>query len=179
MAVTRCPHCSAENHPSAAFCVSCGKALPGQDPLMPRVITESRAAKSELGKGLLSDELKKQLKKATTALLAVCILQLIGGTILLSIAEANNSKLGAGAFVVVYGIALLFFGLFLWARKNPFPAAIVGLVLFVTVHAMDAIADPTAIAKGMIVKIIVIVVLAQAIRAGHQYNNLVRGLSQG
>src|SRR2546427_4135973 len=82
MAVTRCPHCSAENHPSAAFCVSCGKALPGQDPLMPRVITESRAAKSELGKGLLSDELKKQLKKATTALLAVCILQLIGGTII-------------------------------------------------------------------------------------------------
>src|SRR2546427_9145614 len=36
-----------------SFCVSCGKALPGQDPLMPRVITESRAAKSELGKGLL------------------------------------------------------------------------------------------------------------------------------
>ena len=74
----------------------------------------------------------------------------------------------------VFGIGAAFFGLFLWARRNPFPAAVVGLVLFVSVHLFEAVMDPHSLYRGLIMKAIVIVVLARAVSQTGRYRQLLR-----
>ena len=171
-----CPHCGESNEDNAAFCAVCGKALPKVEPHGPRVIEGQAEAATSAGRALQSDELRKQLRKASVALLVVAILQWVFGTVLLLII---GRRLPTYAYASVYVIGLFFFGLYLWARRNPLPAAICGLVLFVTVHLLDALADPTALARGIVVKIIIIVVLVQAISAGARYRKLQRQMVTG
>jgi hypothetical protein len=175
MTTIQCPHCAAANDSNSAFCESCGKALPGGATEGPRVVGGDQFAATHAGQSLQADELAKQAKKASVALLAVAILQVIFGTLLLlagGMRSDQNIELTPFVFVAVYGIGLLFFALYLWARKSPLPAAIAGLVLFVTVHALDALVDPTALVRGIILKIIIIAVLLSAISAGVRHRRL-------
>ena len=169
-----CPHCQAANSPSASFCVSCGKALPTLSAGGPRLVTDIGA--SSAARGLISDELQKQTKKAATCLMWVAIIQtVLGGFLLLALSNAPADQLAVDVgvlSVVLIGIAVAFWVLYFWARRSPLPAAIVGLVLFITLHVLDALADPTALARGWLVKIIVIVVLSKAISAGLKYKRL-------
>jgi hypothetical protein len=179
--VQACPHCGAGNAIGSTFCGSCGKALPAVVPGGPRVVTAGTSGATSTGRELLADELKKKMRKASGALLAVAILQTIFGPVMLMMAKADAERqAGAGAvfeikpvaYAIVFGIAAAFFALFVWSRFQPFAAAIVGLVLFISIWLMDIIADPTMIAKGILVKIIVIAVLVKAIQAGSEYRKL-------
>jgi peptidoglycan/LPS O-acetylase OafA/YrhL len=145
------------------------------------VVTAGTSGASSTGRQLLGDELKKKMRKASGALLAVAILQTILGPVMLMMAKADaERKAGAGAvfeiqplaYAIVFGVAAAFFALYVWSRVQPFAAAIVGLVLFISIWLMDVIADPTMIAKGILIKIIVIVVLVKAIQAGSEYRKL-------
>ena len=97
VAVT-CPHCGASNPPGAAFCESCGKAMPSASPGGPRVVTADALPQTAIGHRVVSDELMKQQKKASTALLIVGILQVTCGAIALAVvsqaAPAGTVKLG-------------------------------------------------------------------------------------
>jgi hypothetical protein len=160
-----CPHCGASQTAESAFCTSCGKALPSGTPTGPRIVDNIADLQTDAGRTLQGAELEKELKKATRALLAVAIMQVLFGGLLLVLSMATNAgdavdlpgqslpkSLSAAVFVSVFTIGAIFFGLYFWARKSPFPAAIVGLVLFLTVHALDALASPAALGRGIIIK---------------------------
>lgn len=139
-------------------------------------------------------ELRKQSRAAFGALLAVAIVQTLGATL---VAFAGREMVQQsiphqpGQIVVVdeqvlrimqvvlFGIAGAFFALAFWARRNPLPAAIVGLLMFVSLHATEAVIDPNSIPKGIVMKVIVIVVLIKAISAGIKYNKMRRELAVG
>ncbi|MEW6249262.1 MAG: zinc ribbon domain-containing protein [Planctomycetota bacterium] len=171
-----CPHCGAVQATTSAFCTTCGKALPSAAPGGPRVVDDSEL-QTAAGRTLRGAELQKQLKKASGALLAVAILQAVFGGLLFVIGGAllgGEGKLPPAVFVGVFVIAAIFFGLYIWARRSPFPAALAGLVVYLTVHLLDAIADPTTLVRGLIVKIIIILILVRAISAGAKYRALMR-----
>jgi len=179
-----CPHCSAVNPNEASFCAACGKALPGLAPSAPKFVDANDQAATRAGRSLQAEELRKALKKATGALLAVAILQCLFGVLLIwlgpmMLGGGDGGGMPPAVFIAVFSIAAIFFGLYLWARRNPLPAAICGLVVFVTVHLLDALADPTAIVRGIFIKIIIILVLARAISAGARYRKLQREQLQG
>src|SRR5687767_13956081 len=121
------------------------------------------------------------MKKSSMALLAVAVLQAIFGPVALML-EKQRAEREAGPgmvfeiepfmYVIVFGLAAAFFALWLWSRVNPFAASIVGLVLFVSIHLLDAVVDPMALIRGILVKIIVIAVLIKAIQAGAEYRKL-------
>lgn len=175
-----CPHCGAANVPEAAFCESCGKALPTGAASGPRVVSATAMPATGAGRSMLSDELTKTMKRAATALMWVAILQTLLGPVLLFVQKAKLERENPGmvyevgplAYAIVFGIAALFWGLFFWARRSPLPAAIVGLVLFITLHVVDAVSDPMSLARGWLVKILVVVALWKAIQAGLQYRRL-------
>src|SRR4051812_37845973 len=73
-----CIHCGAPNPAGAAFCGSCGKALP-VSASGPKVLTGNEMPTSAAGAKLVSEELTKQMKSAANTLLAVGILQWILG----------------------------------------------------------------------------------------------------
>jgi hypothetical protein len=172
----RCPGCGAANVEGSQFCRQCGVALPpsaapGQAPT-PRQPSPLRQ--------LLAEELKRETRKASTALLIVAILQGVFGPLALQLAKSQAERQNPGmeyhiqpiGYVIVFGLAAGFFLLWIWSRFNPLPAAIVGLILFVSVHALDAVGDPSAILRGIIMKVVVIVLLIKGIAAGVQHRKL-------
>jgi hypothetical protein len=172
----QCPHCGAVNPAGSAFCQSCGKAMPTGYATGPRVVTATTAGASGVGRELLSDELRKKMKTSSGALLAVAIIQAILGPVMLWMINEQMRQQGMElrpiAYVIVFGIAAAFFGLWIWSRFQPFAASIVGLVLYVSIWLVDIVADPTQIFKGIIVKVIVVAVLIKAIQAGAEYRKL-------
>lgn len=169
-----CPHCSVENADGAAFCVSCGKALPLAS-AGPKVVSGDQFATTAVGRGLQGDQLKKQLRTASNTLFLVGVLMVVGGVVvyaMLQNAPAGARKLAPTLLVVNLVLAAIFFALGGWARVSPLPAAIVGLALFLTLQLVNAVLDPTTIAQGIIVKVIVIVVLIKSVSAGMKYKQL-------
>lgn len=172
-----CPHCGVSNPAGSAFCEACGKALPTTS-TGPTVATAG--SMTSAGRQLVGDDLRKTMKKAFTALMIVAVLQTFFGPVLLMVQKSKMERenpdmvytIEPWAYAVVFGIALLFWVLALWARRNPLPAAITGLVVFVTLHVIEAVADPTSIVKGFLMKIIVVVMLVAAIKAGIQHRKL-------
>jgi len=174
-----CPHCGASNVGGSAFCESCGKALPAAIPGGPRVVSADAVPTTAVGHRMVSDELAKTQRKAAGALLAVGIIQLVFGAILwASLKNAPGAAENAAqinlVLAIVIGVGMIYFALYFWARKSPLPAAIVGLVLYLTLLLVDAVTDPTSIGRGIILKVIIIAVLAQAIQAGLKHKQLLK-----
>lgn len=159
-----CSSCDHQNPDGSSFCESCGTAL--NDPLEAAHQADAVEAEFRLD----------QVKKARTAFLVVGVLQVVGGLIAGATAPA-----GEGAFFLVAElvVAALFFGLAWWCSYQPFAAAIVGLFLFTGLHLTAAVLDPSSIYKGIIVKVIVIVMLVRAVKAGFEYREFVRGRGMG
>jgi len=186
-----CPHCGAANVAGAAFCESCGKALPSAVPTGPRVVSADALPQSAVGQRLVSDELVKSQKSASTTLLVVSVLQTIGAAIVIVAVQAlrrsNNVEFQVNSLMVVaqVGVAVLFWCLWFWSRSSPLPAAIVGLILYCTLVALNVFfavsqmaANPDAPRRGFggigigILDIIIIAVLAKGIQAGLKHKQL-------
>jgi len=70
---------------------------------------------------------------------------------------------------IYVGLAVLYFIFAGVVRSHPVPITITALVIFVALLLIAAALDPASIAKGWLVKIIVIVGLAKAIQAALAY----------
>ena len=193
---TTCPHCGVANPGGAAFCESCGKALPSLAATGPRIVAGNQFATSTVGRELQADELHKTAKKASGALLAVAIIQtIIGPVVLFALAGARSgSPEFMAAIVIQLVIAAVFWGLWIWSRFQPLPAAIVGLVLYGTLVAINVITNVSAMAQnggerragGGIgglgigwLDIVIMAVLARAISAGAQHRKLMKQSAPG
>lgn len=195
METVACPHCGAQNTAGAAFCAGCGKALPLLSQTGPRIVTGNAVATTSAGLKLQTDQLHQQAKRASGALLAVAIIQtVLGGIVVALLAGTAGARAGGPALMMllvpVMGVAAIFWGLYIWSRRNPLPAAIVGLVVYVSLWALDVVAAIAAAANdpggtgpgaalnrptnGLFMRIIIVVILARAISAGVQHRKLLR-----
>ncbi len=178
-----CPHCGAISA-AGAFCQSCGKALPAAMPTGPRVVSGADMASTPAGQKLQADELHKTAKKARGALLAVAILStvfLVIGYFLLSRTPGVSPDQVTEALIRQGIVVALFWGLYIWSRSQPLPAAIIGLIAYCTlliinvVQTLQLAAEQRSGFGGIgigIVDIIIIVVLSQAISAGTKHRKL-------
>jgi hypothetical protein len=120
-------------------------------------------------------QLSAQSGKGSGALLTVAILQFVVGVIFYFAARSAPAGTAAQmtfASFFVMGIGVVFFILYFWSRRQPLPANITGLVLYILMHLGDALLDPTALSRGFIFKIIIISVLIRAIAAGMNHRAL-------
>jgi hypothetical protein len=69
------------------------------------------------------------------------------------------------ALALNLGLAAAFMGLWFWARRNPLGAILVGLGLFLAIHTLAFVLDPTTLLSGIIVKVAVVVFLLIGLRA--------------
>src|SRR5438128_2191853 len=114
MTAIACPHCSAPNVAGSTFCEACGKALPAAAGSGPRLVTGSTFASTGAGQKLQGDELHKQLRRASGALLAVAIIQTLAGLLMVGVLQAappGRTKVDPTTlYVVLFGVAILFWG---------------------------------------------------------------------
>ncbi|HOX43117.1 MAG TPA: zinc ribbon domain-containing protein [Myxococcota bacterium] len=144
-----CPKCGAQLPPADQFCGACGA---------------DRFKDSE-GKGSAD----RAMSQARGWILAVGIIYALSGLAFYLLLRDNLPE-GAGATLLAtnFGLCAIHVGLFFWARTAPFPAAVVALVLFITVHVANAILDPTTLAQGLIVKALFLGALIRAVSLGHK-----------
>ena len=104
----------------------------------------------------------------------MAILQSIGAIVIYMQLQKvlDDPEVGSQAklmLAIVVVLAVCFWGLWGWSRTNPFVAGIVGLVLYATLHIAGAIVEPESLFRGIIIKVIIIVVLVKAVMAGAEY----------
>jgi hypothetical protein len=68
-------------------------------------------------------------------------------------------------FAVNLTLTAIFIGLFLWARRSPFPAIITAFAVFVVVHFVNFLIDPSTILQGLFIKAIGVTILVAGIKA--------------
>lgn len=69
-------------------------------------------------------------------------------------------------------LAAIYLGLFFWARRNALAATVTALILFITVHAINAVLEPKTIYQGIFIKILFVAALAAAISAAQRERKL-------
>jgi len=98
------------------------------------------------------------VKKARNALFWVAGLNMIPYLIL-----------GQAVYIAVgLVISLIFVGLALWSKRQPYPAILTALALYVLLNVLAAIEDPLNIIRGIIVKVLVLSALFYALRSMKQ-----------
>jgi ABC-type multidrug transport system permease subunit len=114
---------------------------------------------------------KQTVKSGRGYILGISILQLIGGIAFFVIYFAGNQTaktrpiLAIAVTMTVLG--LVYVGLWIWAKTAPFAAALVALIIYLTVLALDGVFAPQQIAQGIIIKILIIAALSQAVKSGY------------
>jgi hypothetical protein len=181
MPTMQCPHCRAENITESQYCHSCGMAISVGNQTAPRLIEKEDLAATGAGRRLQQEELWKMSRKASIALFIVAGMQIVVG-IIVGAALLGNSSPGAdpeekrrAAMImtsILVGIGVIFLVLGFWARRSPLPASSLGLAFFVTIHTLDALADPSTLVRGWLIKLIVILMLINAINASLKHKQL-------
>lgn len=84
--------------------------------------------------------------------------------------EAVASDRGSVNLLLAVNVALavIYFGLWFWAKKNAYAASLVALLLFITVIVISAVWDPKTLAQGVLVKILFTAALVKAVTAGRE-----------
>lgn len=175
-----CRKCKSVESVDQAFCSSCGEPLKGA---MKKNRAHSHSTGSALG-SLVDGQHRKHIKHAGIAILVVA-----GVTIFLAIfqyymldreiekVEADPRQYVKQEIVdeirlqikVTFALGCVFFLLFLWGRYNPFGATLTALIIYITSTIAAAGIDPKNLAKGIVVKIIIIMILAKGVKSGLAY----------
>jgi len=113
---------------------------------------------------------EKNLKTARIYLYIIAALQI--GVGIYQYATANEPELALILGAIPAGIGVLFLGFAIWSYKQPVIAFMTALITFVVVHAATMILDPTAIYKGIILKILVIVALVKGFKDAREVQKL-------
>lgn len=110
--------------------------------------------------------MKEAKSQASTTLFIIAGLMLVCGTI--GVFVLGNQQNAAPeemivAVALVVGMAIVFAMLGTWALFQPTPPAIIGLIFFIGITILDFAEDPMAAAKGIIFRIIMVILLIKAI----------------
>ncbi|MBI35197.1 MAG: hypothetical protein CMP67_07525 [Flavobacteriales bacterium] len=149
-----CPSCSKKINPKAIRCPYCKALLVSKEKFSS--VVKKRKEKS------LEREKKEFIKSGRNTLLIVGGLNVIPLFIYLS----HGDNLSA---IIEGTIAGMFLGLGLLATRVPYAALLSGIILYILLTGLSAVADPESIINGLIIKIIVIYYLFKGMRAANKF----------
>lgn len=88
--------------------------------------------------------------------------------------EAIDHDRGMVTMLLVVNLVLagIYFGLWWWAKTKPLPATVIALILFITIHVVNAVMQPASLAQGVLVKILFTLALVRAITAANEERKL-------
>jgi hypothetical protein len=120
---------------------------------------------------VVASERVRNAKRTMMALFAVAIIYPLFGTLPLIILNASRS-----VYVAVYSISAGFIVLALLARWSPLPAALAGLLLFLSSEFLRAGADLAILLEGWLVKLAILTILAAGIASGWSHRRMTQAI---
>ena len=172
MSRVRCLYCDAENDAvqSAGFCENCGKRLPPASFANKRrepIVTDRT--------GALTPEFERPPAQQTSAwMLTAALVNLIGCGALVVIGPLlvarEHLKAEFIPELLTVSVAVLgsFAGLSWWARRQPLPAVIVAVLVYLGLATVDALLVPGLALLGLPLKIVILALLIQAARVSRK-----------
>jgi hypothetical protein len=131
-----------------------------------------------------SEEARRQIRSARIALMIVGVLslgvltyhtvELIGEMRRLGVTFAELPAVSLVLIVLGYMVCATYVVLSFVAKRRPFGASLAGLLLYLADILVGAVEDPHTVYRGLVIKIVIIVVLVRAVNAGLQYRRHVR-----
>ncbi|MEP2937531.1 MAG: hypothetical protein ABJM06_09360 [Gilvibacter sp.] len=149
----RCTNCEEPIMGKPKFCVNCGFPENGTEQEKSKFIAEKAILKSK------QKEAPKRIKSARNTLFIVGGWQMLSSLVIFFLQD-DMIELIAGAVVFVIFLLLGF-----WSQKKPLIALILGLLVYLTLIGLGAIGDPSSLAKGIIIKVVIIAFLAKGINS--------------
>ena len=112
---------------------------------------------------------EKSLKTARIWLYVIAALQVVIGFVEYTTSEPD---LALFTLLIDAGIGVLFLGLALWSYKKPAVSFMTALIVYVLIHTGIAFLDPSNIAKGIILKVLIIMALVKAYKDAREVEKL-------
>jgi hypothetical protein len=69
-------------------------------------------------------------------------------------------------------LCVVYLGLWIWAKGQPFPAALIALLIFITVQVVNLIIDPKMLVQGWLIKVLIIAGLGSAVSAAYRHRTM-------
>jgi hypothetical protein len=158
---------------------------PYRPPESEAFVPEEPAARVDYG----SDEARRQIRSARIALMIVGLLslgvltyhtvELVREMRRLGVTLTELPAASVALILVGYAVCATYVVLSFVAKRRPFGASLVGLLLYLTDILVGAVEDPHTLYRGGVIKIVIIVVLVRAVGAGLQYRRHVRAAGPG
>lgn len=152
-----CPACFVAITPDSVFCDGCGYPHKGTDEEQTFFMSERNARALDL------EEQDKKISKATSALKWVGGLTAVYGFVLYLMPGLETDK--STILVVNLLLGVIYFCLGIWGQQKPMAAIVTGFSLYVIVQILSAIVEPESMIKGIILKVIIVVIFVKGINA--------------
>jgi hypothetical protein len=173
----KCGACGTIAKPYDRFCGKCGKPMPtAEDYELQKNVKSATSAIKVLAvlfviAGLLffmvskgsSDQALAKLEGMDEA--AVYPTTIDGQTYTVGALRKQLAWEPWGVLLVNLIIAAIMLVLALWAKSKPLPAVLIATATYIVVLVADGIADPSSLAKGWLIKLIIIAFLIKGIKA--------------
>jgi hypothetical protein len=182
MSADRCPNCQApltEREVRERWCNECGTSLPELITTTPSALPVTGDegdrprpydwAERDLSLGPTPDQ-DAARKQASSILFLIAALQFVcGGILVFALSEEGARGPADSAFLAILlaewlAVMLAFVGLGWWARYQPLPPVVLGLIIYLVLWLVGAVFEPGTAGQGIILRIAVIVGLVRAIR---------------
>ena len=151
-----CPNCATEINGNPEFCVQCGFPVNGTERKQSKFYAEQAMTRSKV------KQAPKQIRQARNTLFIVGALQLAFGLVLFFMNDDVAELLAGGI------IFLIFLGLGFWSQSKPQVAILLGLLVYLSLIILSAIIDPSTLARGVIVKVVIIIFLGKGLNSARE-----------
>ncbi|MBC8048451.1 MAG: hypothetical protein H7Y00_16750 [Fimbriimonadaceae bacterium] len=143
------------------------------DPNSPQAQQYINSMETAEYKEILLADAEKKVSESRTALYAIAGLSVVGGVVSYFIDKVTGLDILIGSLI----IALVFLVLAFFVNKKPKLCVLTGLILYCTLLIIDAIADPSSLIKGILVKGIIIYFLIKGFKAAREVEEMRAKLS--
>lgn len=164
--ITKCPNCCATLEDGSKFCHECGFPARGDDKEQKQYYHRKKL------KYDVWQEANKKVRRARNLILVIAGLNFIAGLIYLLATELMADAVGMLIAAVVY------LGCAIWATRQPLMGFLAALSLFIIIWVVSAIVDPSYIYRGIILKIIFLVIFIRGISSARDAKNYEKQLKE-
>lgn len=155
-----CKHCDTPHDEASLFCHECGYPLKGTEEDVAKFYAKRVMDKRK------SKDAEKKIKSARTTLYVIAgIIMVFGFFIFLSSKDVT-------ALIINIIVGVIYIVLGTWSKHKPLIALLLGLLLYLTIIVITAIAEPKTLVSGIIWKIVIIAYLAKGIHSASSVNKL-------
>ncbi|SEM58403.1 hypothetical protein SAMN05192574_10170 [Mucilaginibacter gossypiicola] len=159
-----CAHCNTQAKPEDTFCTQCGYPLKGTEAEQNIFISERQVEEIDIF------TYNKTLRQASNTLYYLAGIFILSGLVYFFIHKDDEDVVTVVITDLI--MAAIFLVLGAYSKKKPLACIISGLSLYVIVQVLNAIVEPISIAKGIIIKIVIIGYMIKGIKSAMEIEKI-------